>query len=207
VNSAPARLRLPAAERRAALLDTAGRMFAKGGYRGTTTAEIAREAGVTEPILYRHFGSRRDLYVACLEQASQRVRSTWERAIEQESDPAKWLPARGNVCMRLREVKAVLMNLWVQGLAEAGDDPEIRRELRRSLREAHDFLASVIEKVQSAGAIPEDRDADAEAWIFLATGFFCAASRRLGGVLNEDDFEAIKQSRRNWLTGEAPKSS
>jgi TetR/AcrR family transcriptional regulator len=207
MSTAPARARLPAAERRAALLDTACRMFAKGGYRGTTTAEIAREAGVTEPILYRHFGSKRDLYVACLEQASQRVRSTWERAIEHEPDPAKWLTALGNVFTRLREVKAVLMNLWVQGLAEAADDPEIRRELRRSLHEAHDFLESVIQRVQEAGAIPRDRDPGAEAWIFLATGFFCAASRRLGGVLTEGDFEAIKQSRRNWLTGEAPKSS
>ena len=207
MSTAPARLRLPAAERRAALLDTACRMFAKGGYRGTTTAQIAREAGVTEPILYRHFGSKRDLYVACLEQASQRVRSTWERAIEQEPDPAQWLPALGHVFTRLREVKAVLMNLWVQGLAEAGDDPEIRKELRRSLRDAHEFLVGVIEQVQDAGVVPRDRDADAEAWIFLSTGFFCAASRRLGGVLNEDDFEGIKHSRRAWLMGEGQLST
>ena len=132
-----------------AVLDTACRTFAKSGYRGATTAEIAREAGVTEPILYRHFGSKRGLYLACLGEASLRVRETWELAIEHEPDPAQWLSALGSVFLQLREAKSVLMNLWVQGLAEAGDDPEIRTELRRSLREAHDYIAEVIRRVQA----------------------------------------------------------
>ena len=93
----------------------------------------------------------------------------------------------------------MLMNLWVQGLAEAGDDPEIRTELRTSLREAHDYIAEVVRRVQQAGAMPADRDPEAEAWLFLATGFFCAASRRLGGVMTDEDVEGIKKSRREWL--------
>ena len=81
-----------------------------------------------------------------------------ELAIEHEPDPAQWLSALGSVFLQLREAKSVLMNLWVQGLAEAGDDPEIRTELRTSLREAHDYIAEVIRRVQAAGAMPEDRD-------------------------------------------------
>src|SRR5207244_7371149 len=61
--------RLPAAERRQAFLEAALRVFSEGSYRGTTTAEIAREAGVSEPILYRHFPSKRDLYLACIEES------------------------------------------------------------------------------------------------------------------------------------------
>ena len=59
--------RLPAAERRLAIIQTALRVFTEGSYRGTTTAEIARAAGVSEPILYRHFASKRDLYLAALD--------------------------------------------------------------------------------------------------------------------------------------------
>ncbi len=55
--STATRPRLTAAE----LLETACRTFSKGSYRGTTTAAIARDAGVSEPILYRHFTSKRDL--------------------------------------------------------------------------------------------------------------------------------------------------
>src|SRR5207248_11180252 len=63
------RPRLAAEERRALLLETACHVFSRGSYRGVTTAEIAREAGVTEPVLYRHFASKRELYFACTHQA------------------------------------------------------------------------------------------------------------------------------------------
>ena len=56
-------------------------------YRGATTAEIAREAGVTEPILYRHFASKQALYLACIETAWQRVRAAWDEAVANEPDP------------------------------------------------------------------------------------------------------------------------
>ena len=87
--------RLPAEERRAALLETACRLFSEGSYRGTTTADIAREAGVTEPVLYRHFDSKRDLYLACLEATWAGVRAMWEEAIAAESDPSLWVATMG----------------------------------------------------------------------------------------------------------------
>jgi hypothetical protein len=53
------RPRLTAPEQRQVVLNTACRVFFLS-YRGATMAEIARESGITEPILYRHFGSKRD---------------------------------------------------------------------------------------------------------------------------------------------------
>src|SRR5579859_8231672 len=76
------RPRLTAQERRQALLDSACRVFFKKSYRGATTAAIAREAGITEPVLYRHFGSKRDLYLACLDEAWRIFREFAEEAIE-----------------------------------------------------------------------------------------------------------------------------
>ena len=74
--------RLPAAERRLALIETAVRVFSDGSYRGTTTAEIARAAGVSEPILYRHFASKRELYLAALDLVWDGARVQWERVLE-----------------------------------------------------------------------------------------------------------------------------
>ena len=79
--------RLPAAERRQAVLDTACRVFARSSYRGATTAEIAAEAGISEPILYRHFGSKRELYLACLEQAWRRLKACGEARVRRPADP------------------------------------------------------------------------------------------------------------------------
>src|SRR3712207_433618 len=85
--------RLPAPERRAALLECACRVFSEGSYRGTTTSEIASEAGVTEPVLYRHFDSKRELYLACLDHAWLQVRERWDEAVAAEEDPREWIGA------------------------------------------------------------------------------------------------------------------
>jgi AcrR family transcriptional regulator len=61
------RRRMRAPERRAQLLDVARRVFGLHGYHTVTMDEVAREAGVTKPILYDHFPSKRDLYLALLE--------------------------------------------------------------------------------------------------------------------------------------------
>lgn len=58
--------RLPPAERRATVLDAAGRLFGAHGYDATRLEQIAAAAGVTKPILYRHFASKEDLYLALL---------------------------------------------------------------------------------------------------------------------------------------------
>lgn len=63
----PTRERLPASQRRTAILDAAINLFASRGFRGTTTREIAAAVGVTEPVLYQHFETKRALYDAILE--------------------------------------------------------------------------------------------------------------------------------------------
>jgi TetR/AcrR family transcriptional regulator len=194
-----ARVRMRAEDRRAAVLDTACRVFSRGTYHGTTTAEIARAAGVTEPILYRHFPSKRDLYLACIDEMWARTRARWEEAIAEEEDPAEWLAAMGRAFHEWKEQRALISNLWLQSLAEASEDPKIRAHLRTDLRRVHEFVSDVVRRSQEAGGIAKDRDARAEAWIFLGVGLMAAAGLKLGGLL-EDDLETIRASRRSWLT-------
>jgi len=196
------RERLPASERRAAVLDTACRVFARCSYRGATTAEIAREAGVTEPILYRHFAAKRELYLACLAEAWLRVQAMWEEAIAAEPDPGEWTSAMSRCFQEMdRDQRAMLSTLWVQALSEASEDPEIRKYARRHLRDVHDYATSVMRRAQEAGRIPADRDLEAEGWIFVALGLLGSIGRRLGAV-PEEDFTRIRDARRAWLTGE-----
>jgi len=194
--------RLPAAERREALVDTALRVFSEGSYRGTTTAEIAREAGVSEPILYRHFASKRDLYFACIAEAWLRLRTLWDETIASEPDPASWMQimAKSYICLRDAKSGVVVSDLWMQAVVEAGDDPEVRKFLKRHMREVHDYIAEVISRVQAAGVVNPARDADAEAWISLAGGLLGTIGRRVG-LLKDSDFESIRASRREWMTG------
>src|SRR6266566_8363676 len=113
------RPRLTAVERRQAVLDTACRVFSKSRYRGATTAEIAREAGISEPILYRHFGSKRDLYLACLDVAWRSFREGSERAIAE--DPDRCLGAIADAYMA-KKARIRMVDLWIQALTEASED-------------------------------------------------------------------------------------
>lgn len=63
----PQRVRLPATERRNTILEAGGRLFGASGYEATTVDDVAAAAGVTKPIVYRHFGSKEGLYLAILE--------------------------------------------------------------------------------------------------------------------------------------------
>jgi TetR/AcrR family transcriptional regulator len=192
--------RLPAAQRRKAIVDTALRVFSEGSYRGTTTAEIAREAGVSEPILYRHFASKRELYLAAIEEAWTRLRTGWEDAMAAEPDPSAWIPIMAKSYVCLRDAKPIVSDLWMQAVVEAGDDEEVRTFLKRHMREVHGFMADVIRRVQEAGAVNQGRDPEAEAWISLAGGLLGTIGRRVG-LLKETDFESIRNSRREWMTG------
>ena len=194
--------RLSAEERRAAVLECACQIFAKGSYHGATTADIARSAGVTEPILYRHFASKRDLYLACLAEAWAETRVMWETAIAEEPDPALWAAVMGRNYLAARDKRGHIAQLWVQAMTEASADPEIRRFVRRQMRDVHDFVAAVIRRAQDAGAILRDRDPEAEAWIFVSIGLLGTVSKRLGGLV-DDDFPKIFASRRKWMTGRA----
>jgi len=191
--------RLPAAERRQALIETAIRVFSDGSYRGTTTAEIARAAGVSEPILYRHFSSKRELYLAALDHVWSRARESWEAVLGSTANVADAFEAMGAAHVSVRDCKFQMAELWVQALGEAAEDAELRRHLRRHMRDVHDFIAGVIRRGQEEGVLHPGRDADAEAWTFLAGGVLGMVGRRIG-LLDETEVKAIRQARLDWLT-------
>ena len=192
-------VRMPAAERRQALIDTAIRVFSEGSYRGTTTAEIARAAGISEPILYRHFASKRELYLAALDHVWGKMRTSWDETLATTPDVRAAIEAMGRGHVTVRDCKFQLAELWVQALGEASEDVELRKHLRRHMREVHDFLASLIRRGQEEGVLHPDRDADAEAWSFLAGGMLGMVGRRVG-LLDDEEVKAIRTARLDWLT-------
>jgi AcrR family transcriptional regulator len=63
--------RLSSGKRREAILEAAIGLFSERGFRGTTTRELAAAVGVSEPVLYQHFSTKRELYTAILEQLAE----------------------------------------------------------------------------------------------------------------------------------------
>jgi AcrR family transcriptional regulator len=80
--------RLTATARREQLLDVALDVFAQAGYHGASMNEVADAAGVTKPVLYQHFESKRDLYQALLDEVGARLLAAIAQATEGDTDGA-----------------------------------------------------------------------------------------------------------------------
>lgn len=96
------RTRLSSAERRDAIVSVAMDLFAKNGFRGTTTRELASAVGVSEPVLYQHFATKKDLYAAIVDVMLAEVKTVFDQHLENLPDDAstqeffEWL---GNVVL------------------------------------------------------------------------------------------------------------
>ncbi len=80
-------LRLPAARRRRQLLDVALDRFAANGFHATSMVEIAEAAGVTKPVLYQHFASKRTLYLELLDDVGSQLMDAIGKATAGASGP------------------------------------------------------------------------------------------------------------------------
>src|SRR5580693_9731097 len=79
--------RLTAEQRRQQLFSVALELFAERGYRATTMDDIALAAGVTKPLVYQHFSSKRDLYQELVDSVAKELLDALHEALHQASGP------------------------------------------------------------------------------------------------------------------------
>jgi AcrR family transcriptional regulator len=146
----PARKRLPTEERRALIVEAAGRLFGERGYDGVTLDEVAAAAGVTKPILYRHFDDKRALYLALL-----------ERHRDDLAGFAALIPSVGEPAERLRAVLDVWLTYvethsyaWRMLFRDSGGGPTVRDFRLEVHARARAVLAQIIRSM-SEGEIPK----------------------------------------------------
>src|SRR5215207_2360571 len=92
--AAEPRVRKSAEERREEILEVAVRHFAFGGLHGTSTEAIAREAGISQPYLFRLFRTKRELFLACVDRSNERILAVFRR-VAAEAAPDERLHLMG----------------------------------------------------------------------------------------------------------------
>jgi len=78
--------RLPANARREQILDVALEVFAREGFHGASMNDVADAVGVTKPVLYQHFDSKRDLYQASIDEVGDRLLASISKAAAEATD-------------------------------------------------------------------------------------------------------------------------
>ena len=129
----PAPRRLPAAERRDVILEEAKRLFAERGYRGTSLDDVAIAAGVTKPVIYDHFASKRDLYAGLMRRLRDGLLDDATAALAAEASPVRRLQiAIEQFFIQVKRDPAIVELLFTQPRHE----PELAQEWERLQAEA-----------------------------------------------------------------------
>jgi AcrR family transcriptional regulator len=121
--------RMSAADRRDAVLDAALIEFAEGGFVGTSTEDIARRAGISQPYLFRLFGTKKELYVASVTRCFRETLELFQRAAEGKRGEDA-LHAIGAAYMEQLETDKVWLRAQMQSYAAAAEDADIRAVVR-----------------------------------------------------------------------------
>ena len=92
------RTRLSARERELQILQAATRVFARSNYRLAGTADIALEAGISEPTIYKYFPSKKEFFIRILKRIGERILDIWNQvAASEEGDTLSALRSMGRV--------------------------------------------------------------------------------------------------------------
>jgi AcrR family transcriptional regulator len=160
--------------RREEILEAAVKEFAYGGLHGTSTEKIAQRAGISQPYLFRLFGTKKDLFIASNQRCFGQVLSSFQEAAEGKSGEEA-MKAMGRAYEQLLADREMLL-LQMQMYA-ACSDPEIRDMTRAGFA----GLFRYVEQVSGAGT-SEIRD-------FFATGMLMnvAATMDLPQICGQDD--------------------
>lgn len=166
MSSSPAvRRRLPAEERRRAVLDAARHVFAERGYHGAGMADIAARCCCSEPILYRHFASKQALFAEVLVDAAQLIRARIAPLFAEVEEPLAALVAVAELSAedelfievsRLRMLAATLVT-----------EPEIQQALAQTLEEMHTRVTGLMTRARERGTLRPDVDPEQAAWLWF----------------------------------------
>ena len=156
--------RLSGGERRRQLFDTALRLFAERGYESTTMDEIADAAGVTKPLLYQHFSSKRALYRELLDSIADDLLAEIDAATAAAPGPREQVAGGFAAYFRMLVTHETAFRLLYSRSSATG------LELGSALRKVEDAIAEAIDPLIAAGLDPDHRRFLAYAVVGMAEG-------------------------------------
>ena len=169
------RKRVPAAERRDALIEAAVHHFAHGGLHGTKVSAIAADVGVAQPYVFSLFPTKRDLFLGAVNRCFEKLAELFNQGAEdfdrngpQEPEEDK-LKAIGHAYMGRITADPDQLLLQMQAYAACGDDPGIQVAVRRN-------FAGLVDLVQRLTGITDTEEIDG----FFMIGMWCNVAAALG---------------------------
>ena len=173
------------ADRKRQLLAHAKQLFVTLGYQDTTTEKIARAAGISEPVLYRHFESKKALFLEVLREIREATLNRWRAETAGLTDPLAKLHAIADMYLGTTREHAIEFRIMHRTLIET-DDEEIAAFLRSFYLDSETLLAQVISDGQKAGLFRPELDPRVGAWELIRTALGYTLTLPLGIPVYEE---------------------
>lgn len=174
-----ARKRMSKDDRRVQLMDAAARLFAKSSYDQVTTAELAKSAGVTEPVIYQHFKTKLDLYVAVLRRAREMTLEHYAALEARVPTPLLKLIAVIRSHGEIMRDNEPYFRLHLRALATS-EMPRVKQVLRENYLSYNKYFTDLIRKAQTQGEVHKAVDAEETAWFIMSQGVMMNLCHQLG---------------------------
>jgi AcrR family transcriptional regulator len=172
------------------ILEAAGRVYAKHGFRGATTRLIAAEAGVNEVTLFRTFGSKGALLEAVLEQRDvcSEVTALPDPPKDPEEELTVWIAEH---LERVRDLRPML----IQAISELDERPEVAEFACRGRDEVHALLSDYVKRLQRLGLADETADVFAAVTMLISS----VMGDAMGRPMVPDSFPPIDEAPRRYV--------
>ena len=185
------RKRKTAPLRKAEIVETALRLAAEVGPDRLTTEALAREVGISQAAIFRHFPKKNDIWEAVARRIGELVGNNWAAALHTDATAGETLQAFviGHLTF-LRETPAIPAILFSRELH--AENETLRAFFADLVRRGHRYLSELIEREKTAGRFDRELDADDAAYLVLA--FIQGLAMRWS--LNSRDFDLVAEGRR-----------
>lgn len=194
------RTRMKGEERREDILHHAKAVFARYGYAEASTGELARASDVTEPMLYKHFGSKKRLFLAVLQEFSAHFLKDLQERIERRAEK-DILDALEHIIDDYRaaiKADAEIQRILFLAVTESGD-PDIARCVSGHNRKVYGFIHQVVERACEEGYLDPKVNPDAATWGYMS--MILAVQYGLMLNLSREVAQAQAEMSRIWLRG------
>lgn len=186
---------MPAEERKKQILRSAITVFARSTYHGATTKSISEQAGVTEALIYRYFGSKRALFTEAIHHTSSRLVRGLEDAVERHPDnPVAAITDCFKYYVHLLEKHEDFAKMIFLVLSEL-DQEDVREAYLPYQERALKTIAAAIERWKDAGFVPEGLDTKTSSWLYFGTYLILALVKQSTGGIPMDPSYAIQLAR------------
>ena len=160
-------------EKKAHIIESAAKVFAKKGFSGTVVADIATEAGIGKGTVYGYFSSKDDLFFAVFEWFSQKTAATavvkFPALTGSTSERLKAMEESIiNVVTEAKELYSLSMEFWAAS-ASSKMRGRFKEAFRQSYAEFRDIISSLIQEGIERGEFRSDLDPDSLAAVLIGT--------------------------------------